>query len=112
MCAKCLICFPQQGLRKEMILSSLVSLPPSNIKAWFLLPKSQCVCVSVCVYSRQADSYVLPQQCDVSSGHDAVQPGERLLLEERVWEGPQVPASGNHDISSMTAAGPESVRNL
>lgn len=59
LCAKCLICFPQQGLRKEMSLSSLVSLPPSNIKVWFLLPKSHCVCLCVC--SREADSYVLPQ---------------------------------------------------
>lgn len=50
----------------------------------------------MCVRSREADSSVLPQQCDISSGHDAFQPGQRLLLEERVWQGPQMSASGNY----------------
>ena len=52
--------------------------------------------VGVCARSREADSPVLPQQCDIGPGHDALQPGQRLLLEERVREGPQVPASGKH----------------
>lgn len=47
--------------------------------------------------SWEADAYVLPQQCDISSGHDAFQFGQRLLPEERVWQGPQVSSSGNHD---------------
>ena len=58
-----------------------------------------------CVYSREADTTVLPKQCDISSGHDALQPGQRLLLEERVWQGPQVPASGNQGNNDIAYAG-------
>lgn len=54
------------------------------------------VYLSLCVFveRRQADAHVLPQQCDLSSGHDALQLGQRLLLEERVREGSKMPQSG------------------